>query len=358
MKHQFATLDGLRGLAALSVMAYHRRDWFGGAAFIGHAYLAVDFFFLLSGFVLAHAYGRRIEQRGAAGLFLVDRVVRLHPMLFFGALVALVVAIMDATTGRPVGTHNVPLTFFAHAIPVPAIWEDTAAAFPWNIAIWSLFWELVANVLFAFLAPWLTSRSLAVIVAASVLAMLYASGTHGGFQVGFARDLSQFLWGFPRVCASFFGGVLIYRRYRTGAALHQWVAVACAGVLLLTFTAIPSGAAGSSIYDPVVAYALYPALLIVAARATPPSVRAASILGAVSYPLYVIHEPMLRVVGGALVKARLSDGHPGALEAIGRLLLVVLIAYAVLKRYDEPARRIIGRRFGSKAGRGTPPRAR
>ena len=349
MKHQFSTLDGLRGVAAVSVMLYHRRDWFGGSAFFGHAFLAVDFFFLLSGFVIAHAYGDRLAKRGAATAFLRERLIRLHPMLLVGAVVALTVGLLDARAGRVVGMGHPVLTFLAHVVPYPAVWENADAAFPWNMPIWSLFWELIANILFALLAPFLSDRRLIAIVGTSAFVMLIVSALHNGFQVGFARDQSQFLLGFPRVCASFFLGVLIRRRFQSFEVRSKLLGIVCAAILVGTFMAIPAGASASAIYDPLIAFGLYPLLVIAAAQAPSLDVRITSGLGALSYPLYVIHEPMLRIVGGVLVVAGLSDGHPDTFEAVARLCLVPLIAFVILKLYDEPVRAKLRRRFSGKA---------
>src|SRR5690349_19606627 len=86
-RHQYLELDGLRGVAALSVLLLHAGEIFGASAapiFNRHAYLAVDFFLMLSGFVIAHAYEARLKQPGAWCGYLIDRAIRLHPMLVFG----------------------------------------------------------------------------------------------------------------------------------------------------------------------------------------------------------------------------------------------------------------------------------
>jgi len=340
--HKFSTLDGLRGVAAISVMAYHRRDWFGGNEFLGHAFLAVDFFFLLSGFVLAHAYSQRLTDQRDVSIFIRERIIRLHPMLVAGAILAILVAFVDAYKA------DLPFVYFAtfalsHMVPFPVLWGSLPAAFPWNIAIWSLFWELLANLLFAFLAPWLTIRTLIAIVVVNIVTMIFVSFSVNGFQVGFARDPSQFIWGFPRVCASFFFGILIYKTHVINSYNSKFVSIICTCLLILTFCAVSNNSSVSYIYDPLIAYGVYPILLVVAARVNPTMPRVAALLGAISYPLYIIHEPMLKVVGGLLRLTKLSNGFPNEIEAILRLSSVIGLAFFILKIYDEPVRSMLRR---------------
>lgn len=88
-KPRYEILDGLRGVAAMIVVAFHLIEtYFEGQPVIqplNHGYLAVDFFYMLSGFVIGYAYDDR-WGRMTTGLFFKRRLVRLHPMLMFGTL--------------------------------------------------------------------------------------------------------------------------------------------------------------------------------------------------------------------------------------------------------------------------------
>lgn len=344
-RHQYTVLDGLRGVAAIGVMLFHRRDWFGGEMFMQHAPLAVDFFFLLSGFVLAHAYSKRLAVSGAFLPFVRDRILRLHPMLIVGAITALIVTLIEHKTGHNVPFTAAPLTFLASIVPAPAPWAGGASAFPWNIALWSLFWELIANLLFAAVAARLTDRTLLAIIGSSASAMVLISFIYGGFGVGFQNDTVLLFCGFPRVCAAFFLGVGLYRwRDRLSVPPNSWGGM-CAIILVLTFIPPRLPRLGSSLYDLGVAYLLYPAVLLIASRSTPRWPRTCTILGAISYPLYVIHEPALKLISGTLNALHLTNGTPTAWAAIMRLILVVIGSYVVLKIYDEPVRRWIRSRL-------------
>src|SRR3982750_333356 len=87
-KQHFQVLDGLRGIAALSVVMFHFMEWVYTdytRNFIAHGFLAVDFFFCLSGFVIGYAYDNRIGKMGVKEFF-KSRLIRLHPLVVLGAV--------------------------------------------------------------------------------------------------------------------------------------------------------------------------------------------------------------------------------------------------------------------------------
>jgi peptidoglycan/LPS O-acetylase OafA/YrhL len=91
-KQHFDLLDGLRGVAALSVVTFHFMEWVTfdySKNFIGHGYLAVDFFFCLSGFVIGYAYDDRIGKMGVRSFF-TSRFIRLHPLVIAGSILGLI----------------------------------------------------------------------------------------------------------------------------------------------------------------------------------------------------------------------------------------------------------------------------
>ena len=350
LQHKFATLDGLRGVAAIAVMLFHRRDWFGGDAFLGHAYLAVDFFFMLSGFVIAHAYGERLRVRESFIPFVRDRIVRLHPTLVLGAVLALVVAVIGYRSGASQLGRWPALTFVAGALPIPAIWTGLPTAFPWNIAIWSLFWEIVANLLLAAGLIRLSNRHMLGLVVVSAVVLVGSSLMYDGLQVGFLNDPVQLALGLPRVCASFFAGVLLLRLHRRLPTRDLRLGGLCALGLLLSFAALPQRSPASGVYDAAVVLAVYPVMILLAASSTPWLPRVALLAGAVSYPLYVLHEPALKIVAGGLRASGLGTQEPGIAEALLRFGIVLLGSYAALRLYDEPLRAWLRRRITAPSG--------
>jgi len=345
MKEKFEALDGLRGLAALSVILLHRRAWFGGDQFFGHSHLAVDFFFMLSGFVIAHAYGARVQEKGSFWPFVKDRLIRLHPMILLGSALGLVVLLAEIHTGRTERPPYPLLTYLFGFIPLPAPWaEHPFLVDPPN---WSIFWELVANLIFAVLAVHLTSKRIYAIIVLSALPVLYACFTVPGlFAVG--AETHILLYGFPRVILSFFMGVVLLRFYREGRL--PWLRMKWSGVILLiaSFTLLPPKSPEAAFFDPLAIFMLYPAIILSTARWQPRILWPAQLSGALSYPIYILHEPVLKLISAVLIMTHISMGDPGPIQGVARVIGVLIVAWLCMKLYDEPLRRWLRSRFGSR----------
>ncbi|HEX8608953.1 MAG TPA: acyltransferase, partial [Pedobacter sp.] len=146
-KQHFEILDGLRGIAALSVVTFHFMEWAYTDAsknFIGHGFLAVDFFFCLSGFVIGYAYDDRIAKTGVLSFFM-SRLIRLHPLVVAGSVLGLLAFLFDPFGGHPelYSAGKIVLTFLCSLllIPLPAIADRGFNLFSFNAPAWSLFWE-------------------------------------------------------------------------------------------------------------------------------------------------------------------------------------------------------------------------
>jgi peptidoglycan/LPS O-acetylase OafA/YrhL len=348
-KH-YLELDGLRGVAAFAVLLFHRRTWFGGEFFLGHAYLAVDFFFILSGFVIALAYGRRLTSNNSLLPYLRDRAIRLYPLMILAAAVGFTAACLgtDAASGKSI--VEIGAAAVASGFGAPAIWDRNP--FWINGPIWSLSFEIAVNVLYGFIAFGLTTRRLHYLIGASVFAMILISWHLGGFVVGGHR--STMPMGIVRVVASFFIGIALYRLHLLGILANGgkrwWIAPA----LIASFVILPKDSSWSFIYDPVVVFLLYPTLVLAAAGSAAIMARVAVWSGAVSFPLYVLHEPLLRVLEHAFLSA--GDSGPLAIKLLC-VGLTVAIAWASLRFYDIPVRTMLRRRFGSKRHSGIPEQA-
>jgi peptidoglycan/LPS O-acetylase OafA/YrhL len=120
-------------------------------SFIGHAYLAVDFFFCLSGFVVAYAYDSRIKRLGIVEFFKL-RLIRLQPMVFIGAIIGLLTFVLDPFHNffMQYGIKDTIAMFLSSAfmIPHPAMPERYNNLFYFNPPTWSLFWEYISNILY------------------------------------------------------------------------------------------------------------------------------------------------------------------------------------------------------------------
>jgi peptidoglycan/LPS O-acetylase OafA/YrhL len=290
-RQRFETLDALRGLAALAVVSGHTQDLFGGSIFpLG--YLAVDFFFMLSGFVLAYAYGERIEGGLTVGHFMKARLIRFYPLYLIGLAIAILAMLIERAQGIVYGKIILYWTFLElFFLPVPGV--AAFPLFPMNSPVWSLFFELVANTYFGIFYRVLTDITLCFVVALLAVLLIGAAVHFDTINIGLRWE--NVFGGLPRVGFSFFAGVALYRIWIkkpiivAPPLLFGIVAVFCA---LLSFRNVyfelPAALFVTLICFPAIIY------LGACCKAFRATARAAGVLGASSYALYVIHEPIYR----------------------------------------------------------------
>ena len=337
-------LDGLRGVAAVAVMVGHRRNWFGAFA-VPHYFLAVDFFFLLSGFVIDHAYAGRVSSWRERSDFLVRRIMRLFPLILAaGVLAALCQLARLHSAGQPIGWAFL-VQCVAGILVLPTFFEDHV--FPFNIPLWSLFFEAIANLAFMLIAPRVTLRWLIVIVAACGACLAYSAFPHGLETTGVTR--TSFIAGFPRVGFSFAAGCLINRLRREG----RFARIRLGGlepVVLLALISMPFLPL-DPFYQLLCVMVVFPILLAAGANDRPRFPGFAIFSGNLSYPLYVLHVPLLFTVAAILKVTGVADLHaePGPAQAIFRLLAVILLATLAFYLYDRPVRARLGRWWRARA---------
>ena len=353
--HTFALLDGLRGVAAILVVVRHAPNLFGLQPGAVETHLAVDLFFVLSGFVLAHAYAARVRDGLPARAFLRIRVIRLYPLYALGLALTVAVALLSFAVGQGPGFSPSALALStlcsALMLPTPpAISTLPAAIFPLNFPSWSIFFELVANMAFFYGLSALSARRLAAFVALAFAGLCAIALQGGDLDVGYTWN--EVHAGLIRVMFAFPVGVLLYRRWiarESGAprrlASGNAGAVACLAALTLVLV-VPVPALVKPVYDVLVVAFVFPALVYAAAGITPGPQLASLCLkaGEASYPLYILHAPCV-----AWVEA-VGRRMPGVADRIaapyaGLALLVVLLAacLVLVRVYDAPARRWLGR---------------
>ena len=178
-KPHYEILDGLRGVAALLVVFYHIFEGLSFAAggtvitVINHGYLAVDFFFILSGFVIGYAYDDRWGKTLTLGNFFKRRLIRLHPMIVMGAVLGVVFYVLQGCEqwdGTHVGTSMIMLALLCALFFIPATpgscydIRGNGEMFPLNGPSWSLFFEYIGNLLYALFIHRLSTKALTVLV--------------------------------------------------------------------------------------------------------------------------------------------------------------------------------------------------
>lgn len=357
----FHTLDGMRGIAALLVVRLHLETFLapvgGSGIFFAQAYLAVDLFFVLSGFVIEHAYADRLRAGLGARDFMLARIIRLYPLYLLGVAIGLPSALIAYRLGG--GSLDGPglaLTTPAALLLLPSPTAgQNEGVFILNAPGWSLFFELLVNLAFVLAWRWLSTRALLVIIALSGAALVLATLRAGHGHLG--PTWPDFLGGFPRVTYSFFIGVLIRRLYPAGASAAPGVGTApsrrlawvLVGLLPLVLWLQPSPALRPW-FDLACVLAVFPVLIALGARHEPGAAGVAifRFLGLVSYPIYAVHFPLLELLRRALSLLHIDLGHfalPLELAVIGALIAA---GWVLFRRYDLPARaaaaRVIQRR--------------
>lgn len=278
---RFHALDGIRGVAALAVAAYHFVGGFPG-------FLAVDLFFVLSGFVIAMSYSERLKQGlGAAG-FMILRLERLYPLWLIGCLVAVAGFVASgAAAAAPKWFAGITL---ANLLMLPAPAERWT--FPLNIPGWSLSFEILVGLAFA-LGLWrLRTAALAALTVAAGAALIAMAAPPHFFDLG--ADWPTIWGGIPRTLYSFLAGVLIFRSGVAATRRVTWLAPVPIALSLLILLWTPPAALTGAVQGMSIML-LFPLLVCLAIRWEVPRVleRAAGLLGDMSYPVYVLHVPLL-----------------------------------------------------------------
>ncbi|HEY7805736.1 MAG TPA: acyltransferase [Croceibacterium sp.] len=279
-RNRFVTLDALRGIAAIGVMLYHSMP--DSPLVIPGGYLAVDLFFVLSGFVIAFTYEHKLREGMTPREFLTLRAIRLWPMLLVGA--GLGIALYGGQAG---------MLFL-----LPSPYSDTL--YPSNPPLWSLMLEGIAYLGFATFAWRLRTGGLVVLAGVSAATLAGFAFIDSGRLHEFGAFWSSLPAGLARVAFSFTMGMLIYRVRRGDGLRHgpdkrAWSLVA--GLLGVIFFMPDSGRTGGLLAILLV----FPAMLWFASKWELPLPRAGLLLGAVSYPLYCIHVPILAATAASAV---------------------------------------------------------
>lgn len=370
-KPHYDLLDGLRGVAALLVVWYHV---FEGYAFAGgttiesinHGYLAVDFFFILSGFVIGYAYDDRWAKTLTMKDFFKRRLIRLHPMVIMGAVLGVITFLIQGSVkwdGTHVATPWVMLALLCSLFFIPAYpgarydVRGNGEMFPLNGPSWSLFFEYIGNILYALFIRRLSTKALTVVVflmgvALAAFATLDISG-YGNIGVGWTLDGVNFIGGLLRMLFPFSMGMLLSRKFKpikTRGAF--WIC----SIILLGLFSVPylegtDPISMNGLYESLCIILIFPILIWVGASGKTTdkhSARICKFLGDISFPLYIVHYPFMYLFYAWLIDKQLFTLAATWPVVLGVLALNVVVAYLCLKLYDEPVRKWLGKKFLAK----------
>ncbi|MEH3113035.1 acyltransferase family protein [Pedobacter terrae] len=359
-KPHYPILDGLRGVAAIIVVTFHLTEPLGTGhldILVNHGYLAVDFFFLLSGFVMGYAYDDRWNKMSINGFF-KRRIIRLHPMVILGMTLGAVGFYFTDSTIWPL-IHTVPLwkmllvLLIGYTIlPIPLSldirgWQEMH---PMNSVGWSLFFEYIANILYAVWIRKFSKTALSILVVIAAIALAHLAITYGDVSGGWTLNAEQVRIGITRTIYPFFAGLLLSRIAKPSQIKNAllWCSLLVALVLYMPRIGGAEYLWMNGIYESVCIIIVFPFIVYIGASGilqTKSEHRICKFLGEISYPLYLVHYPLVYFYVAWISNHKgttIVQAWPYAL-----LILVgsIVLAYAVLKWYDEPVRKWLQKKF-------------
>lgn len=355
-KPHYNILDGLRGVAALMVLWFHIFEAYASSHIdqqINHGYLAVDFFFLLSGFVIGYAYDDRWKTMTIKD-FIKRRFIRLHPMVVIGAIIGAIMFYFQGCSVWEVSKVSVTMLLIAtlmNACLIPATpgfeIRGVTEMFPLNGPSWSLFYEYIGNILYAFFIHKLSTKVLSVwvVLAGCGLAGFAIWGPYGDICAGFSLTGENILGGSLRLLFSFSAGLLLSRLFKPIFIKGVFWICSLSVVILLAVPRI-GGSENlwmNGLYDTLCFAILFPLIVYLGASGKTTdklTTRICKFLGDISYPLYMVHYPFIYLYYAWVKNEHLTfvQSLPGALAVV---IGSIILAYLCLKLYDEPVRKFL-----------------
>ncbi len=364
-KPHYEILDGLRGLAAVMVVFFHIFEIHSGGdhtkQLINHGYLAVDFFFLLSGFVIAYAYDDRWNRMTLKDFF-KRRIIRLQPMVVVGSVIGALLFYFQDSPGLGWGSiHETPVWKLIMVMLIGCTlfpvgkgldirgWSEMH---PLNGPAWSLFFEYIANIVYAVFLRHLSKILLAIFVLiAAVFSIQFAvTNPNGDFVGGWTiDDPVQLRIGFTRLAFPFLAGLLLARISKLKYYKYAFLS---AGALLLISLSLPRFGGYehlwvNGLYECFCIMAVFPFIVWLGAGGKLTNKKMVGIcrfLGDISYPIYITHYPLAYIYMAWVVNGNrtLAEAWPyGLLTVVG----AVTMAYGLMRLFDLPVREWLRKKY-------------
>lgn len=365
---RYEVLDGMRGIAALTVMIHHFTQ-FGPRPLFQHAPVAVDLFFMLSGFVIMHSYGSRLRGGMPAIDYIKKRIIRLYPMFLFALFAGVLAYIFARELPLGISSHSELWSVaLLNAVFIPFLdytntREGYVVIFPANSPLWSLFFEMFASLAFVGLCR-LNKKQLGVFCMAcfggliGFIIFYLITNINLGIATHTGWGSHLFAAGFVRVLFGFALGMFIYRimdkirAHPTTALLQK---IPCKSTIialaLVVFIGIPLEVKG--LYNFVGIVFVMPVFLVIGAMTVCENekiLKACAFLGWISYPLYCLHMPV-----GMIVKSVSENNFGISFYSFApqscAIIITFMVAILVSKFYDEPVRTWLSRRQKNAAAK-------
>ncbi len=372
LKPRYDLLDGLRGVAALVVLVYHLFEAVAFAAGAAeqemyHGFIAVDFFFVLSGFVMGYAYDEKLRTGElSTGGFIKRRMIRLHPMVVMGVLIGVICFAIQGCTlwpaeGAQVGEHvtmsmlMIAMLFALFLIPLPTSMDvrGNTEAFPLNGPHWSLFFEYIGSLLYVLMLRKLPTKYLKIWVAVMAVALFVnaINSDYNSIAYGWSSEPYNLFGGSLRLLFAYPAGLLMARIFKErqvkvqeGRFYHSFWFNA---LVLLALMLVPSLSTltGIKVLNPLYqcfcVCICFPLIVVNAAKGQVSGWRkeVVSFVGRLSYPLYAVHYPLIYLY----IHWIYTDQHPFGEAFWATPVCIAFIAIVLgtlcLKFYDEPLRK-------------------
>ena len=373
-KQRYEILDGLRGVAALMVIIFHFFELysFGNPSkqIINHGYLAVDFFYVLSGFVLGYAYDDRWDKMSYWD-FYKRRLIRLHPMVIAGSLLGMCYFFLGECINSPNIESVNPLYFFLTIImsilmiPCPAQmdirgWGETNS---FNGPNWTLTYEYIVNILYSLIFRRLHTIIIGILTLASALLLVNLTCNFDIFNVMNERESNKYTviggWsltscelcvGFARLFYPYFAGYLVYRLKLKIRIPYSFI---ICSIILITFLSMPrlekeGYPIFNGIYEAIVIILIFPLVIIIGAGDTTKNeilTKICKFIGELSYPIYITHYPII-YMNSAWTSFHMKDSlFNKIMLSIGSFFIMVFNAYSLIELYDKPVRKWLANKY-------------
>jgi peptidoglycan/LPS O-acetylase OafA/YrhL len=339
---EIRSLNAIRGLAALMVATFHAPVLFGVSETLPHAYLAVDLFFVLSGFVMLHAYEARITGGLQLGRFFQLRFARLYPLLAIATGLGFAVAMAKLAMNHqhPSGATLAALPLSLVLAPASAAASDNHAAYPFVTQSWSIVWEIALCPMLFVWARWIRRGAWA-IAATGAVALAWIAFTHGGIDGGWTTP--TFWIGAVRALVAFWAGVAVRQWTRGGVARSVKLAGLGAGAAVLAYVCLVHPALWWAEF--VCAVIAFP--LIIAAAC---DCRAAWLenwlgdrLGEASYSIYMLHNVTIEVLFSGLKRVTHTDAFGSLVLGLAWLAAIAAVSWLSWRYVESPLRRHFSR---------------
>ncbi len=363
-KPHYEILDGLRGVAALLVVLFHVFEIHSNGdhskQIMNHGYLAVDFFFLLSGYVIAYAYDDRWGKMTLVDFF-KRRIIRLHPMIIIGSLLGAATFYFQNAPGMGWGgIADVPfwklmlvMVIGFTLIPVGKGLDirGWSEMHPLNGPAWSLFYEYIANIVYALFLRRISKLILTglVLVAAGITISYALTNPAGDIIGGWSIDATQLKIGFIRLSFPFLAGLLLARTAKLYYTKHAFLGASA--LLVILFLVPRIGGADNlwmnGLYECFCLMIMFPFIVWLGAGGKVKGKKASKIckfLGDISYPIYITHFPIIYIYMAWVSNNNLTldESWPAGLLCV---VVSIMVAYLSMKLYDIPVREWLRKRF-------------